>query len=127
MEQNIEDLVEIFKALSNNIRLKIVIGLLEKSECNVNLMAEKLGISQPNVSQHLTILKNAGIIEGYRKGTQICYKVTNKIVATIIKSLCPQGATCVNTNDCKYLAENNLEKIPAIQDGKCIFCNECKK
>ncbi len=30
-------------------------------------MAEKLGLAQSNVSQHLTILKNAGIIEGYRK------------------------------------------------------------
>lgn len=87
MKQNIQYLSEIFKALSNNIRLKIVIGLLEKSECNVNLVAEKLGISQPNVSQHLTILKNAGIIEGYRKGTQICYKVVDKQTEKIINLL----------------------------------------
>lgn len=127
MNQDIEKLSEIFKALSNSIRLKIVIGLLEKSECNVNLMAEKLGISQPNVSQHLTILKNAGIIEGYRKGTQICYKVTNKFVATIIRSICPEGEGCDNTADCKYLLEGNLENIPTIQEGKCIFCEDCKK
>jgi len=87
MEQNIEELSEIFKALSNSIRLKIVIGLLEKSECNVNLMAEKLNISQPNVSQHLTILKSAGVIEGYRKGTQICYKVVDEYVAKILKNM----------------------------------------
>ncbi len=87
MKQNIQYLAEIFKALSNNIRLKIVIGLLEKSECNVNLMAEKLNVSQPNVSQHLTILKNAGIIKGYRKGTQICYKVVDKQTEKIINLL----------------------------------------
>lgn len=127
MNQDIEKLSEIFKALSNSIRLKIVIGLLEKSECNVNLMAEKLGISQPNVSQHLTILKNAGIIEGYRKGTQICYKVTNKVVAMIIRSICPEGAGCDNAADCKHVLENNSESIPTIQEGKCIFCEDCKK
>lgn len=126
MQADIENLAEIFKALSNSLRLKIVIGLLEKSECNVNLMAEKLNISQPNVSQHLTILKNAGIIEGYRKGTQICYKVTNELVATIVKSICPQGTACNNTSDCKYVSENYSEDTPKIKDGKCLFCDDCQ-
>jgi ArsR family transcriptional regulator len=41
-------------------------------------MVEKLGASQPTVSQHINSLKNAGIIEGFRKGNQICYKVINE-------------------------------------------------
>lgn len=122
MKTNIDDLAEIFKALSNSIRLKIVIGLLEKSECNVNLMAEKLGISQPNVSQHLTHLKQAGVIEGFRKGNQICYKVTNEMVTALIKCLCPKGITCTNVNNCKHSNENTS----ANNDEKCIFCDECK-
>jgi len=82
-----ENAVNIFKALACETRLKIVMGLLEKKECNVNIMAEKLGIAQPNVSQHLAVLKNAGVIEGFRKGTQICYRVTNEIVAKIVKNV----------------------------------------
>lgn len=82
-----EQYVEIFKALAHPIRLKIACGLCDKEECNVSLMVEKLGVPQPTVSQHLNILKNAGIITGYRKGTQICYKVTNEIVRKIVKSL----------------------------------------
>jgi len=35
----------------------------------------------------LTILKSAGIIEGYRKGTQICYKVTDETTKKLIKVL----------------------------------------
>ncbi len=85
MKNNTEKIAEIFKALSSSTRLKIVIGLIEKHECNVNKMAEGLGIAQPNVSQHLTILKNAGVIEGYRKGNQICYKVVNEFVIKILK------------------------------------------
>lgn len=87
MTKEIEKIVNMFKALACETRLKIVMGLLEKKECNVNLMAEKLGLAQSNVSQHLTILKNAGIIEGYRKGTQVCYKVTSDLVTSLINCL----------------------------------------
>jgi len=87
MKNDIEKMAEIFKALSGTTRLKIVIGLIEKNECNVNKMAEGLGVAQSNVSQHLSILKNAGIIEGYRKGNQICYKVVNEFVIKIVKNM----------------------------------------
>jgi len=87
MKNDIEKTAEIFKALSSTTRLKIVVGLIEKHECNVNKMAEGLGLPQPNISQHLAILKSAGIIEGYRKGNQICYKVIDEQTNSIIKSL----------------------------------------
>ncbi len=87
MENDLEKVVSTFKALASETRLKIVMDLLKKKECNVNLMAERLGVAQPNVSQHLSILKNAGIIEGYRKGTQICYKVIDKQTEEIIKAI----------------------------------------
>lgn len=87
MKSELTNLVMVFKALSCETRLKIVIGLMGKKDCNVNLMAEKLGLAQPNVSQHLTVLKNAGIIEGFRKGTQICYKIVDSKIDTLLKSL----------------------------------------
>jgi len=82
-----EEMAEIFKALSHPIRLKIVCGLIQKKECNVTKMVQHLNMPQPNVSQHINILKNTDIIEGYRKGNEICYRVTNKIVEKIIESL----------------------------------------
>lgn len=82
-----EKLLEIFKALSCKPRFDIVVGLIEHNECNVTKMAEKLNIPQPNVSQHLSILKKAGVIEGFRKGNQICYRVTSEQTLKIIKSL----------------------------------------
>ena len=50
---NIEEYAEILKALGHPVRLKIVCGLMRKDNCSVNIMAEKLNISQPVVSQHL--------------------------------------------------------------------------
>lgn len=78
---------EIFKALAHPLRLKIACGLMKKDECCVSVMVEKLGVAQPTVSQHLNILKNANVVEGYRKGNQICYKITNKQVKKIINSM----------------------------------------
>lgn len=78
---------EIFKALAHPIRLKIACGLTQKDECCVSVMVEKLGVAQPTVSQHLNILKNAKVVEGYRKGNQICYKIINNKVKKIISSM----------------------------------------
>jgi len=78
---------EIFKALAHPTRLTIAYNLLFKDECNVSKMCECLKISQPTISQHLTILKNAKIINGYRKGNQICYKIENPKVIDILKKL----------------------------------------
>jgi ArsR family transcriptional regulator len=82
-----EKLLEIFKALSCKPRFDIVVGLINHHQCNVNKMAENLNIPQPNVSQHLSILKKAGVIEGFRKGNQICYRVTDEQTRKIIEVL----------------------------------------
>lgn len=82
-----DNLAEIFKALAHPLRVQIVMGLIQKQECNVNTMVEKLGVPQPTVSQHLNILKNHGIIEGFRNGNQICYKATNELVKQIFKTI----------------------------------------
>lgn len=86
-EYKMEKYAEIFKALAHPIRLRIVCGLSKKDECNVSKMVEALGVAQPTVSQHLNILKNAGIITGYKNGTQICYKVTNDEARKIVDSM----------------------------------------
>lgn len=82
-----ERYAEIFKALAHPIRLKIVCGLMKKDECNVSIMVEKLGVAQPTVSQHLNILKNAGVITGYKKGTQVCYRITDEKTKKIVETL----------------------------------------
>lgn len=86
-----EKTVEIFKALSCRSRFDIVLGLIKNNECSVSKLTEDLNIPQPNISQHLAILKNAGIVEGYRKGVQICYKVIDKNTKKIIQALDLQG------------------------------------
>ena len=71
---NLDEISEIFKALAHPARLKMVIGLI-KNECNVAQIQRVLGLPQSTISQHLRILKNAGIIKGRKEGTKTCYRV----------------------------------------------------
>jgi len=87
MKKNCEKLAEIFRAMSHPIRVRIIIGLVEKNECNVMTMAEKLEIPQPAVSHHLNILKNAGLVTGIREGNQICYRVIDETVKKMLEQL----------------------------------------
>lgn len=81
------ELAFIFKALSHPIRVQIVAGLLKLDECNVSNMVKCLNASQPAISQHINVLKTVGVIKGYRKGNQICYKIDNDIVKRIYNVL----------------------------------------
>lgn len=83
----IEKLAEVFKALSDPTRLKVVKLLNERSssenlpdECGggplcVNALTNKLGVTQSAVSQHLRILKQAGLVRGERRGSFIHYSL----------------------------------------------------
>jgi len=81
---NYEKVSETLKALAHPARLKIVAGLLE-NECNVAQIQKVLGLPQSTISQHLRILKNAGIIKGRREGNKTCYKVIDVQVRKIMK------------------------------------------
>ncbi|MGV8121266.1 MAG: ArsR/SmtB family transcription factor [Candidatus Xenobiia bacterium LiM19] len=76
----------ICKALGHPLRLKIVEGLI-KNGCNVMHIVECLKIPQATVSMHLAVLRTSGIIEGERKGTQVCYKVVNDEAKKIVELL----------------------------------------
>ena len=71
-EQN----ARIFKALSHPTRLQILHLIRERRPC-VRAMEEVLGVAQSNVSQHLSLLRNIGIVKAERNGHQVCYRIHN--------------------------------------------------
>jgi ArsR family transcriptional regulator len=86
MINKFDGLAEILRALGHPVRLKMVRGLLQNS-CNVNKIVRKLKLPQSTVSQHLRVLKSAGIVKGKRKGVKICYSVEAPRVKKILKLL----------------------------------------
>ena len=63
---------QLFKALGHPIRLLIVESLLEEEKC-VNDIHDLVEVSQPNISQHLNILRFSGIVDFRQKGNLRCY------------------------------------------------------
>lgn len=84
-----EEKSEMLKALAHPVRLCMVKNLL-RQQCNVTTMQECLNIPQSTISQHLMKLKAAGVVEGQRKGLEICYKVVSKEAKGLIEALFPE-------------------------------------
>jgi DNA-binding transcriptional ArsR family regulator len=67
----------ILKAIGHPVRLAILHGLRSSKGCNVNDMVSRLDLPQSTVSQHLSVLRNTGIIEPHKKGVKTCYQISN--------------------------------------------------
>jgi ArsR family transcriptional regulator, arsenate/arsenite/antimonite-responsive transcriptional repressor len=81
-----ERLAARFKALSDPTRLAIVNQLASAGECCVcNL--EPLGLSQPTISHHLKILREAGLVESTRRGTWAYYHLVPESVQALAFAL----------------------------------------
>ncbi len=78
--------VEIFKALADPTRLKILECVQNGEKCICEIIPYT-GKSQPNVSQHLKVMKHAGIIDERKDGTRIMIKASNNEIYNIIDNV----------------------------------------
>lgn len=67
---------EFCKFMANPKRIEILFLLGERELC-VEEITEKMGINLPNVSQHLSIMREKGVVENRREGTKVYYKLSN--------------------------------------------------
>jgi len=85
---------ELFKVLSVDTRIKIIGLLKQKGPLGANEMAETLGITPSAVSQHLKILKHAGLVRNERKGYWIPYDLNTDALekcGELLSSVCTCG------------------------------------
>lgn len=66
-------LAQMFKALGNPIRMEILHQLADCDRCICNDIVSRLPLAQSTVSQHLKVLKEAGLIRGEIEGPATCY------------------------------------------------------
>jgi len=81
-----ENLISIFKALSDETRWKIVELLLTHDLC-VGAIGARIGISSAAVSQHMQILRKAGIVRGEKRGYWTHYTVNRDILEEAARGL----------------------------------------
>ncbi|GMT49711.1 MAG: hypothetical protein IEMM0008_1250 [bacterium] len=100
--------IELLKVISHPVRISILEELLGGVKC-VSDFEDFLDISQPNVSQHLTLLRNHQVIDYYMDGRLRCYYLVDPIIPDILKLIkreytedLPAPSCCSTSKKGKY-------------------------
>jgi DNA-binding transcriptional ArsR family regulator len=86
----IELIARRFRLLGDPLRLRLL-HLLQCREYTVNELAEAIHASQSNVSRHLGTLHEGGLLSRRRDGNNICYSVTDPVVAELCRIVCDRA------------------------------------
>jgi ArsR family transcriptional regulator, arsenate/arsenite/antimonite-responsive transcriptional repressor len=93
----VEPITRLFRALGDATRVRIV-ALLSHGELCVCHVQEALGLTQPNASRQLGILKNAGVVRSRREGTWTYYELAEqpdgeceRQLESLVRSFATQG------------------------------------
>jgi len=86
-EQAVRELAQVFKLLSDETRLRILLYLAQNNELHVTDLCTRLGQSQPAVSHHLALLRVSGLIESRREGKHNFYSVRTDHFGELLVSL----------------------------------------
>ncbi|KAA0926073.1 metalloregulator ArsR/SmtB family transcription factor [Rhodococcus sp. IEGM 1401] len=74
---------DILRALAAPVRIAIVLQLRESERC-VHELVVALGVTQPLISQHLRVLKAAGVVRGERNGREVLYRLVDDHLSHIV-------------------------------------------
>lgn len=123
-QEDFQTVADIFSLLADSTRLKIFWLLCHSKECVLNI-AQLLHMTNPAVSHHLKILREADLIESYRDQREVFYTVSNgaksqalhSIIEKLMSINCPDFDSKhekINENS-EYL-ENQVGKIKKVHD-----------
>lgn len=86
-----DELVELiarrFRVLGEPMRIKLL-DRLREGDASVNELSEALDASQQNVSKHLTVLAEAGILGRRKQGTHVYYRIIDEGVFALCEEVC---------------------------------------
>lgn len=81
-----KDAYRMFKAMADGNRLKVMLMLMESDMC-VGDISERLKMSQPAVSHHLSQLKGVNLVKTERNGKQIVYSINRNMMDDLLEYL----------------------------------------
>ncbi len=98
-----------FRYLSEPFRLRILQSL-SKSEKTVTELVEDLEANQPNVSKHLNLLLEGGLVARRKKGTSSIYSVADPLIFTLCDLVC-KSATAKTRQELAALEKETTRKL----------------
>jgi len=80
---NVEEVAKLAWAIAHPARVRILTILLARKSCVCGELVDVMPLAQSTVSQHLKILKEAGLVQGEIDGPKVCYCVNQTVFARL--------------------------------------------
>ena len=87
LEAKADQVAAVLKALANPRRLLILCQLAEAGSASVNTLAAAVGLSQSALSQHLSLMRDEGLVGFNRDGQTLNYRIADPRVGTLLDTL----------------------------------------
>lgn len=114
----------VFKALSDPTR-RDILNMLQKGDLTAGEIANQFAMTKPSISHHLSILKQAGLVQDLRQGQNIYYSlnttVFQEVMGWFLEMLDPSGKTKTTDNKAKKASlsvEKNTTRKERIDNGE---------
>lgn len=89
-----ERIAETARALSHPARIRIVRLLLARERCIGGDIVDEIGLAQSTVSEHLRILKEAGIVVGEIERPRVCYSLSSERLSELARLITDIRSCC---------------------------------
>lgn len=99
-----------FALMADPARIRLL-QLLEHGEASVNDLAHWLGTAQPNVSKHLKLLRDGGIVSSRRNGRFMLYKIADPMVFKLCQLVCKSAADQARKAAHELLRERRASRV----------------
>jgi DNA-binding transcriptional ArsR family regulator len=76
-----------FRVLGEPTRIRIL-DRLRSGEASVGELVDAVGSSQQNISRHLAVLHDAGVVDRHKDGTQVIYEIADDTVFALCETVC---------------------------------------
>lgn len=86
-------MTKVFKALSDGTRQEIL-RLLERNQCTVGEIVGNFSLSQPTISRHLSVLKEANLVVDQRRGQNVVYRLNDDALSASMREFFGQFRAC---------------------------------
>lgn len=86
-QNDVEAIYGFVKALGSESRIKILMAFMDGKDRTVNEVVEAVNLGQSTCSEHLAILKRAGIMRSEKQGKEVIYSPNRELIATHLEQL----------------------------------------